>query len=300
MNLNSLQIPDSLAETGIWLDDLLVSPDLVDTIVELEILAGDRLTKIQSLDGVLAGSENRVYESGLASANESVIRSLLRQPSLLLELQEKVMMNGGKYWQEKTNHAYSTTNAGVVLRGLGADVSSASTSAPVDSSKPSQVVTTKSNEGWNQKQVFGLVAALAAALLVMVSIWQPWGQGSTVAKANWGFSKSGLLSSDTSEAEMLEQLVDASASWHNKTPASKEQLEKRLREFDQGCKMLLNSDLPQLSATNRRAVHNACEDCRSAIAQQLSALKSGAGLAKVQAGSDKAIDQLTSSLRTLS
>ena len=47
MNLKSLTIPDQLSELGPWLDQLLVSPELINTIVELEILAGDRLTTVQ-------------------------------------------------------------------------------------------------------------------------------------------------------------------------------------------------------------------------------------------------------------
>ena len=101
MSLKSLQIPDGMADMGAWLDELIVSHDLVDTIVELEVLAGDRLTKVQSLDGVLAGSEEAVLESGLARASEMTLRGLLRQPSLLLELQELVMMQGGDFWQQK-------------------------------------------------------------------------------------------------------------------------------------------------------------------------------------------------------
>ena len=299
MNLKSLQIPDTIAETGAWLDELLVSPDLLQTIVELELLAGDRLTEVQSLDGVLAGKEDLVYETGLTTASETTIRSLLRQPSLLLELQEKVMMHGGDYWQKKTNQAFGSSDAKNVVDSLmtSSDTAPAVATGLKDVVKDSSKATDKT---WTRKQVVSSLLALAAALLVMVSIWQPWSQGGSVAKADWGFAKSGLLTSNVSEDQMLAKLAQASATWHNKKPSTREQLEKRLLEFDQGCQALLGSDLPQLSVVNRNGVHTACEECRQAIAEQLAALEAGADFNQTRSRSNAAIDQLTSSIQRLS
>lgn len=287
MNLKSLQIPDTIAETGAWLDDLLVSPDLLQTIIELELLAGDRLTTVLSLEGVLAGSTNTILESGLANASESVVRSLLRQPSLLLELQEQVLMHGDKYWQEKTVQAYGRPDTTKLLAAAGVD----SIHSPI---------TTRSAKFWNQKQIVGAIAAMAAGLLVMLSVWQPWGQGSTVASSDWGFAKSGLLASDISEDEMLRQLADASQAWHNRRPDSVEGLEKRLLEFDHGCEALLASNLAQLSAKNRDAVHRACRDCRDDIAVQLAAIKRGGSFSELRTKADAAINKLTHAIQKLS
>jgi len=98
---------------------------------------------------------------------------------------------------------------------------------------------------------------------------------------------------------MLEQLANASAAWHNKTPSTPAELANRLREFDQGCQALLSSRLTQLSPLNRDAVHAACEDCREAIAQQLAALANGGDMTQIQSSSDAAIDTLTRSIQRL-
>ena len=151
-----------------------------------------------------------------------------------------------------------------------------------------------------QKMILGVLATLAAAVLVMFSIGQFGGSGSSVAKAEWRFTKSGLLESDISEAEMLDQLAAASAAWYNKTPTTPAGLAKRLRQFDLGCEALLSSRLTQLSPSNRSAVHAACEDCREAIARQLVAIANGGKLAQIQSASDTAIDALTRSIKRLS
>lgn len=301
MSLKSLQIPDGLADMGAWLDELIVSHDLVDTIVELEVLAGDRLTKVQSLDGVLAGSEEAVLESGLAGASEMTLRGLLRQPSLLLELQELVMMQGGDFWQQKIDTIFGRPKMNSILDSASAEAAANAdpASQTMATSQSHRVSGSAAGKG-KQKMILGVLATLAAAVLVMFSIGQFGGSGSSVAKAEWGFTKSGLLESDISEAEMLDQLAAASAAWYNKTPTTPAGLAKRLRQFDLGCETLLSSRLTQLSPSNRSAVHAACEDCREAIARQLVAIANGGKLAQIQSASDTAIDALTRSIKRLS
>ena len=299
MNLKSLQIPDDMAETGAWLDNLLLSPELVNTIIELELLAGDRLTTIQTLDSVLASDQQKILNSGLDAASESTVRGFLRQPSLLLELQEQVMINGGEFWQKKADAKFgsgksdSVTNRGRTSEGF---VQGRAHTAAVNQTTPTSVA---AEGNWSRKRMIGVIAAMAAAVLVMVSFSQFGGSGSSVAKGGWGFAKSGLLDSDISEALMLEQLANASAAWHNKTPSTPAELANRLREFDQGCQALLSSRLTQLSPLNRDAVHAACEDCRESIARQLAALSNGGDITQIQSDSDAAIDTLTRAIERL-
>lgn len=299
MNLKSLEIPESLSDTGAWLDDLLLSPDLVNTIVELEVLAGDRLTRVQSLDGVLAASEDAVYESGLANVSDSTIRSILRQPALLLELQQRVMMHGGDFWQKKTDANFGTAKATSMFdtasSGSNAATGPGNQAVPANRNKQASFAA-----NGNRKMIFGTLAALAAAVLIMVSIGQFGGGSSSVAKAGWGFSKSGLLTSDVSEGEMLDRLVGATRSWHNKTPGSAGALAKRLHQFDDGCQALLASDLPQLSAATRRSVHQACENCRTSIAALLDSLERGTDLETVRTNAATAVDELATALQRLS
>ena len=141
MSLKSLSIPDQLPEIGVWLDELLVSPNLVDTIVEIEVLAGDRLATDQSLDGVLAGADQIVFESGLAKSDESVIRGFLRQPSLLLKLQEQVLMHGGDYWQYKADAANRDIGSQTIY-----DMKSPVLQEPIDSS-PQMTVPGRTSNG---------------------------------------------------------------------------------------------------------------------------------------------------------
>jgi hypothetical protein len=222
---------------------------------------------------------------------------LLRQPSLLLNLQEQVLMHGGDYWQTKLS---------AVSGGMGSktifDLPTSVTQSQTDSTAQmvaARKTTSGGGSSWSPQKIIATVAALAAAIFILASIPQIMGNGQSVAGGGWGFAKSGLLKSDISESEMLNQLAKASSSWHNKTPQTKEQLVKRLTEFDEGCQALLASSLAQLSASNRMAVHDACEDCRQAIAGELAALADGAGLAQSQSNANAAIDRLTESIKVL-
>ena len=108
MILNSLNMPDDPSDLSRWMEDLLVSPDLMDTVIELELFAGIHPAEDRTLDSVLVGIEDQVLDEGLMSVPGSTIRSLLRNPSLLLKLQEKVLMHGATFGKIKSMLASKT------------------------------------------------------------------------------------------------------------------------------------------------------------------------------------------------
>jgi len=72
-----------------------------------------------------------------------------------------------------------------------------------------------------------------------------------------------------------------------------------LAQFDHGCQELLAADLPQLSAANRTAVRNACNDCRAAIAEHLADIQNGADLDVTQLNVDNTINRLADTIQKL-
>ena len=307
MKLKSLDIPNDISQLGNWLDDQLVSPELMDTIMELEILAGERLTYNLNLNDISSDLMPEINARGINAASPSAIRQLLRQPTLLLELQESVLTNGGDYWQQKLDKNYqSPTGLNKLLNTLGT-----TRLAPVDAAAKAT---------WNRKRILGLIAAIAATILLTFAIWpdttnnhqtaqdgklahadnnDPTPSNPRSSKPEWGFAASGLLNLQLAESEMLRSLSQASLTWYNKVPATNDQLEIRLEQFDRGCRELLEAELPQLSAQNRKAVHQACKTCRASIAQLLAELNRNADFDVTLLKADATIERLSQAIKKL-
>lgn len=316
MKLKSLDIPNDLSQLGSWVDDQLVSTELLDTVMELEILVGERRTRGHKLSDILSDFVPEIHARGVSAASPSAIRQLLRQPTLLLELQESVLLDGGDFWQQKFDQNYHSPTA--LKRLLDT----------LDSNQRGQV-DVAAISAWSRKRIAGVTATISALVLFALMVYpnglrergiansgkhsqsnklgtsghseesSSTSVGATQSNTKWGFSASGLLNSPLAEAEMLELLSKASLAWYNKVPRNAEQLEVRLRQFDLGCREVLAADLPQLSVQKRDAVHQACADCRVSIANLLTELTKGTDIDVALIKADATIELLGEAIESL-
>ena len=86
MKLVALEIPDDLALLPGWLEGHLVNTDLAALVAELEAVHDEQPDNL-SLTDVLRDRRDAVLSRGLASLPAEGLKSLLRNPRLLLELQ---------------------------------------------------------------------------------------------------------------------------------------------------------------------------------------------------------------------
>jgi hypothetical protein len=78
-----------------WLERHLVGPDLLDVVRELVAVHGDGA----GVDATpLLDRRSDILERGLGVLTEDEIQGLFRCPSLLLQVQEWVLLDGGPYW----------------------------------------------------------------------------------------------------------------------------------------------------------------------------------------------------------
>lgn len=99
--LNELPAPDDWPS---WLEGHLLGLELGDLVVELTALGErvghrDPLHRPPELDELLGDDFPAVLEEGLSVLSLETLEELLRYPSLLLKLQERVLLEGGLYWQ---------------------------------------------------------------------------------------------------------------------------------------------------------------------------------------------------------
>lgn len=99
MTLSVLDIPDTPAEVGPWLDRHLVGLTLGTLIADLSTVhAKKAMNPPPTLESALGDRLPGVLRGGLRQASRNGISVMLRNPKLLLDLQERLIAGGGPYW----------------------------------------------------------------------------------------------------------------------------------------------------------------------------------------------------------
>lgn len=98
--LDVLDIPESSADLGPWLDRLVVSPTLADAVDDLSAIhdATEGNLAVEEARNWLGSNVAAVLEQGLGVVGNERLRELLMRPALLPAIQEIVFVDGGAYW----------------------------------------------------------------------------------------------------------------------------------------------------------------------------------------------------------
>ena len=105
-----LDMPEDRNHLPVWLERVLLSPDLPRLVTELKVIHGVPAQQLSLMDA-MSGYSQTVLESGLVSLPPPVLSRLLRQPDLLPKLRDWVLESGGPYWDsiEATDDLSSST-----------------------------------------------------------------------------------------------------------------------------------------------------------------------------------------------
>ena len=265
MNSISLTMPDEFQAVVVWLERQIVGSELRQLVGELKCLsAGDGLHV--GLSEIIGNKREQVLDEGLASLTPSEIRGLLRQPTLLFELQEMVVFNGGVYWQEVANrHPDFTSDSAnsreqAILSGLprfetGSRTEAVETVLPErtdsirlkDQIKP--VVDSgrlRSRSGLRWVALLATISAMLVFGIILPSRFRnPVRQVDQVVIDNpqksWGWNRTERFSNITSSDKYLSEVALGAEEWFQEAPHDSQSADKRLSEMLDGCKKLIAS-----------------------------------------------------------
>jgi hypothetical protein len=243
-----------------WLERQLVGPDLLDLVRELTVLHGNAAGPDA---GAVFQEQHRseILQRGLAALSEEQLQRLFRNPALLLQLQEWVLVDGGPYWDG-------------VLSGSATLPIAAPSLVPRTSARP------RSFRLWPFASHAG-VAAAAAALVWLVVAPKPV-RDVVEQKVDLAAAPADLLL-PTLGRQMDEQLC---AARHEQEALT------ALQEMQTTCATLAEAPLSQLSESARTAVRRDLAWLQKEIESQRRRLEQGAEVWQVRATVESRVHSL--------
>jgi hypothetical protein len=287
MNLVVSSIPEDTVALGAWLERHLVGLELAQLIGELQAIHSP-LPESLSVESVLAGRLEEVYQSGLSGLPRELLRKLLTQPSLLFELQELVLTHGGPFWDEVARRNQPVE--AIVERGWERLLGVRAPAAPPIRQREGSL-----RKRWFRRALLGGLAA-AAIVVAAVSLWQFTRPPARLPVA-WGWARPDALPENVSREEYLETLANEAGEWFNKRPETAEALGRRIDEFRQGCSSLLQANHRPLPEADRQWLVERCRKWAEKLDRNLADLQAGKDVEAVRWETDATINQLIRALR---
>ena len=309
-------IPEEPAEIATWLDRGMVGVNLGEIIAELEAVhAGSNQVAPSGIDVVLGDQAAEVLERGLAVLPAPRVRALLRNPRLLLDLQERVLTEGSDYWAKLTREDAEVTKAAAQdwsafetkaeVNTPAAPVAVPAERPATPASAPSPAPSTRpSYRFW--LHAWARLATMAASLLALLYAVELFEREREKPKkpvpivVNCGWNDDALLSDHVSTPEFLNHLADA-AECVNLPKDSGEIFIKNLAEVRAGCTRLLFA-IPRIRSLRTQADRDwLLENCRkwaSDLDVAIRAIEEGVPLTNDQASAPEIVNQLIEALRS--
>jgi hypothetical protein len=284
MMLVAMTIPDDPAQLASWLERQLAGLDLGRLVEELSIIHASPAAPPASLRQLLGDHVAAVTQQGLAGLPFATLRQLLRQPALLLELQEIVLSAGSPYWDRLAAAGASET---MIERGWQRLRQTLPLDPPVEVRIRGRWLT------------YGLafLSAAAAILLLAFLIYPLFLPPSPPAVVAWGWAKPGALPRGGSPAAYLRQLAAEADEWFSQPRDSKEALTSRIDELRQSCRVLLEADHEPLAPADRAWLKERCRDWLKKFDEASAALEAGEDVKATGAKVDATIRRLAAAMR---
>lgn len=296
MTLVSMTVPDDPAALPGWLEDRLLAPDFGRLVAELSVHFATPAPPPELLDRWLPTA----LKHGLGGVPIDLLRQLLRNPTALADFQERVLTDGGAYWDGVADRspalATPFTAGKYALDGLFA-----ATPRPPEEplAVPSGVAKPSAGRGWKVWAVVstGVAACLAvmAGGLVLKSM-----EAVPVPKAQlaWGWGKpTGLAFDQNTPKGYLNALAAAAEEWSLDRPNDPTTLSVRLAEFRTGCSRLMHSAYGPLTDQDKEWLLARCREWGKKLDEHQQALDNGAKAADVRAAVDDTVKTITTTLR---
>ncbi|MCC7421802.1 MAG: anti-sigma factor [Planctomycetaceae bacterium] len=314
-------LPDDTASQARWLEEHLLGLDLAGVVTELKAMGTGR-EEPMGLDAALGDVLPQILRGGLGHLTTSHIQTLLRNPQILLELQTRIFLEGGDYWNNLPEPTAEIQDA--VDRGrsrLHQFVTSQGGSAPSTTSNPSKTEPSRFIERTADRQSerapatspppragrrwfsHPLVVSLATAAAVLAGVFvaqpdrlRPGQPGPSQVAQGWGWSKPGAIDESLEAKTYLAKLSAGADDWFKKRPATPQALAQRILEFRQGCSTLILSEHRPLLSEDKAWLIERCQAWAKKLDGHVADVEAGKDILQVRQEADETVNKLKKAL----
>jgi hypothetical protein len=296
MTLQVLDIPEDVGQLAEWLETKLLGLELGELVAELSAVHPDTAAAADSLEEVLGDQVERILVGGLKALPPESVRQFLVRPRLLLELQERVFVEGGRSWERVAAPAPEVEELiERGWRGLEEKLGNTETAAEEE---PATLPLPRKVSWFARPWLVSL--ATAAAVLVGILVYQHYVPPAGTANLNaWGWNRPGALRQNVSAGEYLDRLADEAEEWFTHRPEGDDPvaLARSLAELREGCSVLILSGHDPLPKATRDELVKRCRKWAGQFDAQLAALEDGKDIGEVRKQTDATVRKLTAWLR---
>jgi hypothetical protein len=303
-NYPALDLPDDRSQWPGWLEKHLVGLNLGKLARQLVTLGANRKPEI-SLSEWLGNSKQDILTKGLAPISEDRLQLLIRNPALLLQLQELVLLEGEDFWQKVPRTEEHLKLAEETSRKVLATIQ-AKTEDPAMHSNYKQLPPsvsvqprsiakeTKSNFGW-----WATLVAVAAGLAILV--FNPL----TTKPSNKFFANNQLKKTGIDSRQTLRQMAaQIRGDWQSNS-TDKATLQQQLIAFRDSCDELIDGQLAGTLRTNGinpeqlADLQKRCRDWKTKSTELIESLVKGDPLPPISKAADEMIGKLIGRLEAV-
>ncbi|MFM9960449.1 MAG: hypothetical protein ACKV2Q_04405 [Planctomycetaceae bacterium] len=302
MKLPVLDMPDDPQLIPGWLERHLKGLELGELVAELGAVHGPPDSPT-TLDELCGADLPNVLEHGLTALPREHLRRMLKQPELLLELQERVLIDGGTYWESlplepelvaAVHQGWQRLSSNL---GLSASVEHISDLFKADSvTSPNNASTLETGVTTTSlRRTRRLVFAAAAVMLTALGLWLfPKPQQQPLA---WGWNRPGTFAADVTPDQYLDRFADRADEWSQRPHETREQLRADLTDFRVACRKMLDTDHTLLPDREQAELKGRCQKWLKKFEAQLVALDAGDDVAEIRKQADDTVQLLTTAIR---
>ncbi|MCH9655018.1 MAG: hypothetical protein K0U86_01530 [Planctomycetes bacterium] len=284
MNLAAFDLPEQTHELSDWLVTQVTGPNLSSIVAQLSAIHSDQDHDL-TIEAICGEQWNSIIQNGFSELTQNQFQQLLTHPYLLMELQERLLLEGEEYWQKQflnQNDDSEIKQTKLIIQET--------LQKPILDSEATQQAEDFKKVPYRKIAALGFVSA--ALLFFAVFLNQE-----PVATPGWGWNRPGALTADIPADQYLNRLADSANEWFKKPTDTKAALLTRLTQFRNGCETLINAPHPQLTIKDRTWLIDRCRAWAGKLDNQIVALEKGADLKTADANADALIHKLVKALQ---
>jgi hypothetical protein len=304
VTLHTMTVPDDPSELPHWLERRFVAPDFGTFVAEL-VAHFPSASGSAPLRVIFDEWLPVALDEGLDSLPSEVLNQLLRHPAALAAFQERIVRDGGTYWDDVLEQSDDLSGAfergkRALERVISAD-SAQSNSKGIPKANAKAVPSPVKRAGRSYKLWAIVSTGVAASLFVAIGLLAFRGQDETPipkSQVAWGWGKpSGLAAEQKKPKDYLNKLAANAEEWSQYEPSDATGVGMRIAELRMGCTRLMHSPYGPLAQADKEWLLEHCQAWAKLMDGHQQALDSGADPLKVRAEVDETVRTIAATLR---